>query len=80
MGSQTEERIRMRAYELWELAGREDEFRYQAGKETRETTERDNRQYRAQPAANSVANVGNGIRSAAKPVRLRTLHQDNVVG
>jgi len=36
MGSQTEERIRMRAYELRELAeqppGREDEFWYQAEK------------------------------------------------
>jgi hypothetical protein len=43
MGSPTEERIRVRAYELWELAGqppgREDEFWYQAEKEIRETKE-----------------------------------------
>ena len=43
MGSPTEERIRIRAYELWELAGqppgREDEFWYQAEKEIRETKE-----------------------------------------
>jgi hypothetical protein len=43
MGSPTEERIRIRAYELWELAGqprgRDDEFWYQAEKEIRETKE-----------------------------------------
>jgi hypothetical protein len=33
-----EQRIRARAYELWELAG-QDEFSYQAGKDTSETTE-----------------------------------------
>ncbi len=43
MKSPTEQRIRARAYELWELAGqppgREHEFWYQAAKEIRETME-----------------------------------------
>jgi Protein of unknown function (DUF2934) len=69
MGSPTGSVSRIRAYELWELAGppagREDEFWYQAEKEIRETMEFEGIVYSPPP---TVARLGNGVQPAAKPV------------
>jgi hypothetical protein len=67
-----EQRIRARAYELWELAGQtpewEDEFSYQTGKDRNDGT----RRYPARPAANPLAGVENGTAPQLSQLVMRT--------